>query len=84
MEANKSHALIMYNDDVNSFEYIMGCLIKFCNHTAIQAEQCAIIAHHKGKYQILSGSFDNMIGVQQDLEKRDIITELHKYESHLH
>lgn len=84
MDGVKTHFLTMYNDDVNSFDHIMGCLIRFCDHDPVQAEQCAIIAHHKGKCQIVSGSFDDMIFVQRDLEKRDIVTELHKYESHMH
>ena len=53
MEDVKTHKLTVYNDDVNSYEYIMACLIRFCKHDPIQAEQCAIIAHNTGKCIVL-------------------------------
>jgi len=52
--------IILYNDNVNTFEFVMLCLIKFCNHEATQAEQCAHLVHNKGKCQIKSGSYADL------------------------
>ena len=53
-------SIVLYNDDVNTFEFVMLCLIKFCNREATQAEQCAHLVHNKGKCQIKSGSYDDL------------------------
>ena len=48
--------IILYNDDVNSFDHVINCLIKYCKHTPEQAEQCSLIVHYKGKCAVKSGS----------------------------
>lgn len=48
--------LIVYNDDVNSFQWVIECLCKYCGHTTEQAEQCSYIIHHKGKCDVKKGS----------------------------
>jgi ATP-dependent Clp protease adaptor protein ClpS len=50
--------LIVWNDDINTFEWVIDTLIKICGHTEEQAEQCALFIHHKGKYAVKNGSFD--------------------------
>lgn len=57
MEDIKTHKLVLYNDSVNDYGYIMACLIRFCKHEPIQAEQCAIIAHNVGQCSVKSGDF---------------------------
>ena len=49
--------LILYNDDVNTFDHVIDTLVKVCHHTFEQAEQCAIIVHFKGKCDVKSGSY---------------------------
>jgi ATP-dependent Clp protease adaptor protein ClpS len=49
--------LILYNDEVNTFEHVIDCLVKYCNHDVYQAEQCAWIVHTKGKCIIKSGEY---------------------------
>ena len=49
--------LIVWNDDVNTFEWVIETLIKICGHTTEQAEQCAIIIDSKGKYAVKEGSY---------------------------
>ena len=51
-------SLIVWNDDVNTFEWVIDTLIKICEHTQEQAEQCAIIIDAKGKYAVKEGSYD--------------------------
>ena len=52
--------LVLFNDHVNSFDWVIQSLIEVCNHDYAQAEQCAIIAHHKGKYGVKAGSFKEL------------------------
>lgn len=49
-------SLIVYNDDVNTFEWVIQCFRKYLGHTFEQAEQCAILIHMKGKCKVKSGT----------------------------
>ena len=49
--------IIIYNDDINTFEHVINTLIKVCDHSAEQAEQCSLIIHYKGKCSVKSGSY---------------------------
>jgi ATP-dependent Clp protease adaptor protein ClpS len=53
-------ALILHNDDVNTFDHVIDTLIRVCNHTSEQAEQCAILVHYKGKCTVKTGAFDEL------------------------
>ena len=52
------HNLIVWNDEVNTFEWVAKSLMEICEHSPEQAEQCAFIIHNKGKYGVKKGSFD--------------------------
>lgn len=52
--------LVLYNDDVNTFEYVIESLMEICNHESIQAEQCTWIIHHKGKCSVKKGSVEEL------------------------
>lgn len=52
--------LIIYNDDVNTFEFVIESLIKICGHSSIQAEQCTWIIHHNGKCAVKRGVFEKL------------------------
>lgn len=54
-EATK--ALLLYNDDVNTFDFVAESLIKVCNHDSIQAEQCTYLVHYTGKCVVKNGTF---------------------------
>jgi ATP-dependent Clp protease adaptor protein ClpS len=49
--------LILYNDDVNTFDFVIDTLIEVCNHEPEQAEQCALITHYKGKCNVKTGDY---------------------------
>jgi ATP-dependent Clp protease adaptor protein ClpS len=49
--------IILYNDDVNTFDHVIRTLIQVCEHTSEQAEQCSLIVHYKGKCSVKSGTF---------------------------
>lgn len=57
-EVETVHNLIVWNDDVNTFDHVIESLVEICNHFPEQAEQCALIIHHKGKCGVKKGSFD--------------------------
>jgi ATP-dependent Clp protease adaptor protein ClpS len=50
-------ALLLYNDDVNTFDFVTESLIKVCKHDAIQAEQCTYLVHYTGKCVVKNGTF---------------------------
>src|SRR5205809_7765274 len=52
--------LIVWNDEVNTFEWVIETLIEVCGHTVEQAEQCAYIIHFQGKYAVKQGSYDDL------------------------
>lgn len=52
--------LVVWNDEVNTFEWVIETLMEVCGHTAEQAEQCAYIIHHQGKYAVKNGSYDDL------------------------
>ena len=67
-----SFNLIMWNDEVNSFEWVIETLIKVCGHTSEQAEQCAYIIHHQGKYAVKQGDFDTLKPMREAIVDRGI------------
>lgn len=52
--------IVLYNDDVNTFDYVIDTLIYACDHTPEQAEQCSILVHYKGKCTVKTGSYDEL------------------------
>lgn len=52
--------LIVWNDDVNTFEWVIETLVDVCGHTHEQAEQCAYIIHYNGKYAVKGGSYEDL------------------------
>lgn len=47
--------IVLFNDDVNTFDHVVDCLIKYCKHTPEQAEQCSLLVHYKGKCTVKHG-----------------------------
>lgn len=52
--------LVVFNDDVNTFEHVINTLVKVCRHNIEQAEQCALLIHYKGKCSVKQGTFDEL------------------------
>lgn len=66
--------LILYNDEVNSFDYVIEALVEVCEHEVYQAEQCTLIAHYKGKCAVKSGSFDELKPKYDEMNRRGLTT----------
>ncbi len=56
----KQNEIVLYNDDVNTFDHVIDTLIYACDHTPEQAEQCSIIVHYKGKCTVKTGPYDDL------------------------
>jgi len=56
----KNNEIVLFNDEVNTFDHVIDTLIYACDHTPEQAEQCSIIVHYKGKCTVKTGSYDDL------------------------
>lgn len=54
------HEIVLFNDEVNTFDWVITCLMEICEHSPEQAEQCAVITHYKGKCAVRSGSYEDL------------------------
>jgi len=52
--------IVVYNDDVNTFDHVIETLISACDHTAEQAEQCSLIVHYKGQCTVKTGEYEDL------------------------
>lgn len=52
--------IVVFNDDVNTFDHVIDTLIRVCSHTPEQAEQCSLIVHYNGKCTVKTGPFDKL------------------------
>lgn len=65
-------SLILFNDDVNTFDFVIDTLIDVCEHDPLQAEQCTLIIHFKGKCAVKSGSYDDLKPIHTELLNRKL------------
>ena len=70
------HNLIVYNDDVNTFDHVIEALVKICKHDSVQAEQCTMLIHHKGRCEVKSGEYEKLTGMCTALLDRGISAEV--------
>lgn len=68
----ESCSLIVWNDEVNTFEWVIETLIAVCGHSENQAEQCSMIIHTKGKYAVKQGSYDTLKPMCDAITERGI------------
>jgi ATP-dependent Clp protease adaptor protein ClpS len=78
VETDGGYLLVVYNDDINTFEWVIQSLVEICNHTFEQAEQCAIYIHYKGKYAVKHGTEDELIPMKDALHDRGISAAVEK------
>ena len=75
-ETSFGHQLVVYNDEVNSFEYVILTLIEVCEHTPQQAEQCTLQIHFRGKCGVKTGGFDELVAMRNEICRRGISAEI--------
>lgn len=59
-EVITNNEIVLYNDDINTFDHVIETLVSVCDHTLEQAEQCSIIVHYKGKCTVKTGLYDDL------------------------
>ena len=71
-ETSKNRFLVLHNDDVHTFDYVIEALIDICEHDTLQAEQCTMIIHFKGKCSIKGGTFDQLKTMKERFIKKEL------------
>jgi len=71
-----TYNIVLYNDDVNTFDWVIESLVTLCKHTSEQAEQCALLVHYKGKCQVKSGSYNELKPICEALLDRGLSAKL--------
>lgn len=71
-EIADSYSLVVWNDEVNTFEWVIETLMEVCGHSLEQAEQCALFIHHKGKYAVKKGDYDTLKPMCNSITDRGI------------
>lgn len=56
----KGHVLVLFDDNVNTFDHVIDLLVKVCKHDSVQAEQCATLVHYKGKCGVKNGPYKDL------------------------
>ncbi|MCF2442537.1 ATP-dependent Clp protease adaptor ClpS [Dyadobacter sp. CY345] len=69
--------LVVYNDEVNTFDWVIDTLVEVCKHSSEQAEQCTLIIHYKGKCSVKEGEYDELTGMRNEICRRGISAEIH-------
>lgn len=75
-ELKENQQLIVYNDEVNSFDYVILTLMEVCEHTAEQAEQCTLQIHFRGKCSVKTGSYEDLVLMRNEICRRGISAEI--------
>ena len=72
----KENNIVLFNDDVNTFEWVIECLTKYCGHDMIQAEQCATLVHYTGKCAIKAGPISKLKPICETLLEKGLSAEI--------
>ena len=72
----QEHHLVLFNDDVNTFEDVIELLIKVCGHDPIQAEQCTFIVHYNGKCSVKKGTYKELERISGILLDKGLTVEI--------
>lgn len=73
----KEKQIILFNDEVNTFDHVIKSLVEICRHEEMQAEQCALIVHYKGKCSVKEGSYEKLEPLCTALLDRGLSAEIH-------
>ena len=68
--------IILFNDEVNTFDFVIDTLIELCKHEPEQAEQCALIVHHKGKCDVKAGEYIKLEPICSEMLRRGLSAEI--------
>lgn len=69
-------SLILYNDDIHDFMYVIESLVEICDHDSVQAEQCTYLVHYRGKCQIKKGKYEHLKEMYNQLLEKGLIVSI--------
>ena len=72
----ENNHIVVHNDEVNTFDFVIMCLIEICEHTLEQAEQCTILVHYKGKCTVKTGALEKLKPMNQALLDKGLSSEI--------
>lgn len=72
----KLNELVIYNDDFNTFDYVIDTLIRVCGHDPLQAEQCTLMIHYNGKCAVKRGEFKKLRPLCENILERGLTAEI--------
>lgn len=72
VEPTHGFVLIVHNDEINTFDWVIQTLVEICRHSYNQAEQCAWFIHTKGKYGVKHGQFEDLHPMKDAITERGI------------
>ena len=75
-QQDEVYKLVLWNDDINTFDFVIESLIEICGHTPEQAEQCTILVHYKGKCTVKSGNIELLKPMHEKLISRGLTSEI--------
>ncbi len=75
-QTSRLHEIVLFNDDVNTFDWVITSLVEVCDHTLEQAEQCSVLVHYKGKCSVKSGEYDQLKSQCTELLNRGLSAEI--------
>ncbi len=82
LDSDIKSSVVVFNDDINTFDWVIECLIDICDHTSQQAEQLSLLIHFKGKATVKSGSIELAKIVKDALIERGLQAAIEDFKSH--
>jgi ATP-dependent Clp protease adaptor protein ClpS len=76
---SESGILILYNDDINTFDHVIKSLVEICGHDSVQAEQCALIVHFKGSCEIKTGIIEVLNAMSRSLNLKGLNSKVESF-----
>ncbi|MFM7730620.1 MAG: ATP-dependent Clp protease adaptor ClpS [Flavobacteriales bacterium] len=76
VDASAENKLVLFNDDVHTFDFVIEALVQICGHELLQAEQCAVIVHYNGKCIVKEGTFKKLEPMCTALLDRGLTAEI--------
>ncbi len=75
-EIEELREIILWNDEVNTFDWVISSLVDVCEHSMEQAEQCSVIVHYKGKCEVKTGTYNELKPICTELLNRGLSAEI--------
>jgi len=76
VDLEENAKIILINDPVNTLDYVIDCLMKYCKHSEMQASQCALIVHNNGRYAVKEGEYLKLLPIKEALTDAGLLAEI--------